>query len=380
VAPQQEWFEKDYYAVLGVDSKAAAKDITKAYRKLARQHHPDANAGNAASEEKFKELSAAYDVLGDADKRKEYDEVRAMSRNGPVGFGGAGAGPGSYTFNTEDFGGADFGDLLGGLFGRRRNGPDRGTGPQRGADLDAELHLSFVDAVNGATTTVHLTSDAPCSTCHGSGARPGTSPVVCPQCAGRGTIQDNQGPFSFSSRCPRCGGGGMIVEDPCPTCRGRGIERRPREVRVRIPAGVVDGRRIRLKGRGGPGRNGGPPGDLYVTCRVARHDLFSVRDRDLTMTVPVTFPEAALGADISIPTLDGEPVTLRLPAGTRAGRTFRVKGRGVPAAKGPGDLLVTVEVAVPTRLSAAQRKAVEALAAATDESPRERLDPAVRSS
>ena len=373
----QEWFEKDYYKVLGVPDDADQKAITKAYRKLARENHPDANPGDTAAEDRFKEVSAAYDVIGDADKRKEYDEVRRLGPMGGMFGAGGGApgggfgGPGGYTFTTEDFGGG-LGDILGGLFGRGggRGGASRGTGPQRGHDLEAELHLSFTDAVEGITTTIHLTSDATCSTCHGSGARPGTSPIVCPQCAGRGVIEDNQGMFSFSSPCPRCAGHGMIVEDPCPTCQGSGVERRPREVKVRIPAGVTDGKRIRLKGRGGPGRNGGPPGDLYVICRVAPHDLFGVRGRDLTLTVPVTFPEATLGADVTVPTVDGGTVKLRVPAGTRTGRTFRVKGRGVQAAKGTGDLLVTVEVTVPTNLSAAERKAVEALAAATDESPR----------
>jgi molecular chaperone DnaJ len=373
----QEWFEKDYYKVLGVSEDADQKAITKAYRKLARENHPDAKPGDDAAETRFKEVSAAYDVVGDPDKRKEYDEVRKL---GPMGgmFGGGGGGapggfggPGGYTFTTEDFGGG-LGDILGGLFGRAGGGAgaSRGTGPQRGQDLEAELHLSFTDAVEGITTTIHLTSDATCSTCHGSGARPGTSPIVCPQCAGRGVIEDNQGMFSFSSPCPRCAGHGMIVEDPCPTCQGSGVERRPREVKVRIPAGVTDGKRIRLKGRGGPGRNGGPPGDLYVICRVAPHELFGVRGRDLTLTVPVTFPEAALGADVTVSAVDGGTVKLRVPAGTRTGRTFRVKGRGVQAAKGTGDLLVTVEVTVPTNLTAAERKAVEALAAATDESPR----------
>jgi molecular chaperone DnaJ len=376
----QEWFEKDYYKVLGVSEDADQKAITKAYRKLARENHPDAKPGDTAAEDRFKEVSAAYDVIGDADKRKEYDEVRRLGPMGGMFGGGAGApgggfgAPGGYTFTTEDFGGG-LGDILGGLFGRGggRGGASRGTGPQRGHDLEAELHLSFTDAVEGITTTIHLTSDATCSTCHGSGARPGTTPIVCPQCAGRGVIDDNQGMFSFSTTCPRCGGHGMIVEDPCPTCQGTGVERRPREVKVRIPAGVTDGKRIRLKGRGGPGRNGGPPGDLYVISRVAPHDLFGVRGRDLTLTVPVTFPEAALGADVTVPTVDGRTVKLRVPAGTRTGRTFRVKGRGVKAAKGTGDLLVTVEVAVPTNLTAAERKAVEALAAATDESPRAHL-------
>jgi molecular chaperone DnaJ len=376
----QEWFEKDYYKVLGVSEDADQKAITKAYRKLARENHPDAKPGDDAAETRFKEVSAAYDVVGDPDKRKEYDEVRRL---GPMGgmFGGGGGGapggfggPGGYTFTTEDFGGG-LGDILGGLFGRAGGGAgaSRGTGPQRGQDLEAELHLSFTDAVEGITTTIHLTSDATCSTCHGSGARPGTSPIVCPQCAGRGVINDNQGMFSFSTPCPRCAGHGMIVEDPCPTCHGSGVERRPRDVKVRIPAGVTDGKRIRLKSRGGPGRNGGPPGDLYVICRVAPHELFGVRGKNLTLTVPVTFPEAALGADITVPTIEGGSVKLRIPSGTRTGRTFRVKGRGVQADKGAGDLLVTVEVAVPTNLSSAERKAVEALAAATDDSPRAHL-------
>jgi molecular chaperone DnaJ len=368
VSPQRDWFEKDFYKVLGVASDAPEKEITKAYRKLARQLHPDRNPGDPTAEERFKEVAAAYDVLGDAAKRAEYDEVRRLGpvgagfRPGPGGFGpGAGG-----TFN---FDAGDLGDLLGGLFGRGRRGP---TGPQRGDDLEAELHLSFEDAANGVTTTVHLTSDVPCQTCHGSGAKPGTMPKPCARCGGRGVLDDNQGLFSFSQPCARCGGRGRVVEDPCPTCGGRGIERRPRQVKVRIPPGVGDNQTIRLKGRGGPGRNGGPPGDLFVRVRVAEHPLFGRRGDAVTLTVPVTFPEAALGADVTVPTLDG-PVTVRIPPGTPSGKTLRVKGRGVPTAKGRGDLLVTVEVAVPKRLTAAQRKAVEALAASTHESPRQHL-------
>ncbi len=381
MAPQREWFEKDYYKVLGVPETATAKEITRAYRKLARDTHPDRNAGQ---EERFKEVSAAYDVIGDPAKRKEYDEVRKL---GPVGagFGAAGGragGAGSPfggSFRVDDLG--DLGDLFGGLFGRGgdgrgRPGTSRGAGPRRGTDLEAELHLSFSDAVHGVTTNVNLTSEAPCQTCHGSGARPGTSPVVCPRCGGRGVLDDNQGLFSFSTPCTRCGGRGTIVESPCTTCGGTGTQLRQREVKVRIPPGVDDGQRIRVKGRGGPGAGGGPPGDLYVVVRVGSHPLFRRSGRDLTITVPVTFPEAALGADINVPTLDGDPVTLRLPPGTRSGRTLRVKGRGVPATGGqpPGDLLVTVEVAVPARLSTAERKAVEELAAASTESPRAHLE------
>jgi molecular chaperone DnaJ len=377
MAAQREWFEKDYYRVLGVSETASQKDIKNAYRKLSRRYHPDANPGDKAAEERFKEVSAAYDVVGDAEKRKEYDEVRRL---GPVGAGfpgggGAGAGPGG-GFRFEDLG--DLGDVLGGLFGRARTrggaGPRRGQGPHRGQDLEAELHLAFEDAAQGITTTVHLTSEAACSTCRGTGARPGTTPHTCPRCEGRGVLDENQGFFSFSTPCPQCAGRGYTVDEPCPTCRGSGIEHRSREVKVRIPTGVEDGQRIRLRGKGGPGRNGGPAGDLFVTVRVAAHRLFGRRGRDLMLTVPVTFPEAALGADITVPTLDEGTVKVRIPAGTRSGRTFRVRGRGVATPKGTGDLMVTVEVAVPQRLSATERKAVEALAAAGDgASPRAHL-------
>jgi molecular chaperone DnaJ len=363
MAPQREWFEKDYYKVLGVGETASEKEITRAYRKLAKKYHPDANPG---SEERFKEISSAYEVLGDRDKRKEYDEVRRM---GPIGatFGGpGGAGGGTFSFD-------DLGDLFGGLFGRgRRGGRTPGGGPQRGTDLEATLHLSFMEAVQGVTTTVNVTSDAPCRTCGGNGAAPGTSPSVCPRCRGRGVLDENQGPFSFSTPCPNCAGRGLVVEHPCPTCHGTGVERRGRQVKVRIPPGVEDGQRIRIKGRGAAGRNNGPPGDLYVTVRADRHPIFGRRGRDLTLVVPVTFPEAALGTTVRLPTLES-PVNLKLPAGTRSGRTFRVKSRGVPTAKGRGDLLVTVEVAVPEKLSDEQRAAVEALASASGDSPRTHL-------
>ena len=271
MAAQREWFEKDYYKVLGVKEDAAPKDITKAYRKLARELHPDKNPGDAVSEERFKEVSAAYDVLGDETKRQEYDEVRRL---GPMGGGGMGGGPGGFTFNVGDMqGGGGIGDLLGQMFGRGGRGgrAASGVGPQRGADVSAELTLDFADAVRGLTTTLFLTADAQCSTCHGSGAKPGTSPKVCSNCGGRGVVDDNQGMFSFSSPCRVCQGRGVVVEHACPTCRGSGIERRPREVQARIPAGVADGQTIRLKGRGSPGRNGGPAGDLLVEIKVTPH-------------------------------------------------------------------------------------------------------------
>jgi molecular chaperone DnaJ len=374
VAAQREWFEKDYYKVLGVSDSATEKEITRAYRKLAKQYHPDANPG---AEDQFKDISAAYDVLGDAAKRKEYDEVRRL---GPVGNPFAGGNPfsggGGQGFTTT-FRVDDLNDLLGGIFNRGGGRGGRGrtaTGPRRGEDLETELHLSFLDAVNGITTTVNLTSDAVCSVCGGTGAAPGTSPVICPTCGGRGVTDDNQGLFSFSQPCRDCGGSGMKVETPCRNCRGRGVERRPRQVKVRIPAGVEDGQRIRVKARGGAGASGGPAGDLFVVVHVAPHPLFGRQGRNLTLTVPVSFPEAALGARITVPTLD-KPVTLKVPAGTRSGRTFRVKGHGVPSRNGTGDLLVTVEVAVPQRLSDAEREAIEALASATpeNESPRSHL-------
>ncbi len=363
--PQREWFEKDYYKVLGVAENASEKEITKAYRKLARELHPDANPGDTAAEERFKEVSAAYDVIGDEEKRKSYDEVRRL---GPMagGFGGAAGGPGG-GFNM-DFG--DIGDLLGGLFGRG-GGRGRGGGgstAQKGADLEADLALDFEDAVNGIETTIHLTSEASCSTCSGTGSKPGTTPRTCPVCDGRGVQDDNQGFFSMSRPCSNCAGRGTVITDPCPTCNGSGSEVRPRDVKVRIPAGVKSGQKIRLKGRGGPGRLGGEPGDLFVKVRVKDHPLFGRAGKDLILDLPITFAEAALGADIAVPTLDGGTVKMRIPAGTASGKTFRLRGKG-----GGGDLLVTATIVVPDDLSAEQRAAVEAYDAASTDSPRAHL-------
>jgi molecular chaperone DnaJ len=376
MAAQREWFEQDYYRTLGVDSKASAKEITKAYRKLARELHPDQNPGDSAAEEKFKGVAAAYDVLGDAAKRKEYDEVRAM---GPMAGAGARGGPGGFSFNVEDMGGAGgLGDLFGSMFGRSgsargRSGAASGVGPRRGADITAQLTVDFKDAVHGLTTTLFLTTDATCSTCAGSGARPGTSPVTCSACGGRGVVDDNQGMFSFSSPCRVCGGQGSRIEDPCPTCRGSGVEARPREVKTRIPAGVKDGQTIRLKGRGGPGRNGGPAGDLLVELKVTPHPLFGRSGDNLTVSVPITVAEAALGGDIDVPTLDGDPVTLRLKAGTQTASRHRVRGKGIETPKRTGDLIVTVDVQIPTDLTEAQREAIEQLASATTVNPRSSL-------
>jgi len=397
LSAQREWFEKDYYAVLGVPSGASEKELSRAYKKLAKEHHPDANAGDPASEERFKEVNAAYEVLGDTDKRKEYDEVRRMVASG-IGPDGGGYGPGgfgnggqSFRFDVDDGfgrgGAAGFTDLLGNLLGNRggRGGARRAPqGPQRGHDLEAELHLSFDDAVRGVTSTVRFRSDATCSTCSGSGAAPGTSPETCPECHGNGSIAIDQGPFSFSQVCPTCGGRGQVIPKPCPTCRGRGVEMRAREVKVRVPAGVTDGQKIRVKGRGAAGANGGPSGDLFVVVRVAAHPLFGRSGNDVTIRLPVTFAEATLGADVKVPTLDGQ-VTMRIPAGTPNGKVMRVRGQGVAGdatdktqngkthGKKGGDLLVTIEVIVPTELDEHGREVVEALGAAFTDDPRAAL-------
>lgn len=363
---QREWFEKDYYAVLGVNKDAPAKEITKTYRKLARKYHPDTNPNNASAEEKFKDISAAYDVLGDESRRREYDEVR---RAGPSAFSGRG-GAGHQHF---DAGGQDISDLIGQMFGGRGSRSRGSAGPQRGNDVEASITLEFVDAVRGVTTSLHLTSEVQCQTCSGSGAKPGTSAKRCTQCSGRGVVEEDQGPFAFSSACPRCSGRGSTIENPCRNCKGIGTEVRAREVNVRIPAGVDNGQRIRLKGRGAPGRNNGLAGDLFVICNVVAHHLFGREGKNLTLRLPISFTEAVLGANIEVPTLDGEPVTLKLKPATQSGSRHRVKGKGIQTASEFGDLIVTVEVVVPKDLTKQERAAVEELARVSKESVRSHI-------
>jgi molecular chaperone DnaJ len=368
-----EYLEKDFYAALGVSKDASQAEIKKAYRKLAQQHHPDANKGDKAAEERFKEVGRAYAVLSDPKKRAEYDEARRLLGSGAFGGGfggfpgGGGGFPGGTRVTVDDFGG--LGDIFNLFRGRQSQ-----TAARRGRDVESEVTLGFEEAVRGATIPLQLRGPAPCHTCHGSGAKPGTLPRPCETCNGRGTVTRDQGLFGLSSPCPTCQGRGSVIDDPCPTCQGRGTEVRTRELRVRIPVGVNDGATIRLKGQGEPGQAGAPAGDLIVKVRVTPHPLFDRSGQDLTITVPVTFAEAALGTELKVPTLDG-PVTLKVPAGTQNGRTFRVRGRGVPAGgrRGAGDLLVSLQVAVPEKLSRKERELLREFASLSDTTPRNHL-------
>lgn len=354
----KDWVEKDYYAVIGVSSGASQDEIKRAYRKLAQELHPDANPDNPAAEEKFKDVSEAYATLSDEEQRRQYDEVRQMVASG--GFSGG--------FPTGGYGGQqrvnveDLSDLLGGfgglgdLFG---GGQRRSAGPRRGADLSTDLNMSFRDAVQGATTTLKVRGQATCSRCTGNGAEPGTQVQTCPTCGGVGTVAQNQGVFSFAQPCRHCQGRGRLIPNPCTTCRGTGSEVRTRSISVKIPPGVNDGATIRLRGKGSPGQHGGPSGDLLVRAHVEDHPLFKRKGQNLTAKIPVSFTEAALGAEIEVPTLDGT-VRLKVPSGTTTGNTFRVKERGIPRTKGKaGDLLVTVEVKVPKKLPRAAKKLLE---------------------
>lgn len=370
VNASREWLEKDYYSVLGVARNASQSDIKKAYRRLAQKYHPDTAKGDKAAEDRFKEVSVAYDVLGNASKRKEYDKVREMAASG-VRFGGPG-GTGGVRFEDLGFDVGGFGDLFGDLFGQGGFGRGRGAAP-RGADLVAAVEITFEDAIGGTTIPLTVSGQAPCATCGGSGAKSGTRPSTCPECGGSGRVSVNQGPFSLARTCQRCGGRGQIVEQPCETCRGSGSVTATRTLRVKIPAGVEDGARIRLGGRGEAGPPGARAGDLYVEVRVRPHRFFGRRGADLTLSLPVTYPEAALGAKVKVPTLNGA-VTLKVPAGTRAGRTFRVRGKGAPKrGGGHGDLLVTVNVEVPSKVTKEERQLLEQLRDVSGDSPRARL-------
>ena len=356
------------YEILGVSKTATADEIKKAYRKLAREYHPDRNPGDASAEERFKEVQGAYDLLSDTEKRKQYDTFG--SENGRGGFPG-----GNVNFADFDVGDlGDLGDLFGGIFGGRGRGQQRQTRAQRGNDLDVEINLSFEDSLKGVETKIPVTLETACSECHGSGARPGTAPIICPECKGRGVVAESQGFFALSQPCPLCRGNGTVIEDPCPRCHGSGRERRTKRYTVKIPAGVKNGTRIRLKGKGEAGFSGGEAGDLYVVTRVQPSKLYERRGDDLVVDVPVTFSEAALGATIDVPTPDGS-VSLKVKPGTQDGTLLRVKGKGAPKLKGSGrgDVLARVDVTVPKRLKKRERELLEELQKVSGEDPREAL-------
>jgi molecular chaperone DnaJ len=375
----------DPYKILGVEKKASQEEIKKAHRKLVRQYHPDHNPGDAKAEERFKEIQAAYDVVGDPDKRKQFD------RGGMFGMGGGSQGAGAPGgFSAGDFGG--FQDILSNLFGGggaagggaaggagtrgRAGGGATGPRPERGADLESSVAISFEQAIAGAQIPLSVATTQPCPTCRGTGAKPGTSPKVCPKCQGRGIESQGQGLFSISQPCSRCHGSGAIIEDPCPTCQGAGQQKTVKNYKVNIPAGVREGSRVRLAGKGEAGRNGGPPGDLYVVTHVAPSPIFERKGDNLEVEVPLTIPEAIRGADVEVPTLNGRK-KLRVAPGTQHGTIQRLRGEGPPKlGKGPahrGDLHYKFVIDVPATLSAEQSEAVEKLSAVMGDDPRARL-------
>lgn len=384
---QREWTDKNYYADLGVSSSAAEAEIKKAYRKLARDNHPDKHPGDKAAEERFKKAAEAYDVLGDPKKRKEYDEFKAALGRGAFGFGTQGGGsgfPGGFRSSTDfpsfsdifshagqagySGGGAEnsgFSDFIGGIF-NTGSGSGQSARPSRGADVETEVTLDFRDAVNGTTVELRLTGDSPCSRCHGSGSSSGNVPT-CQTCHGTGFVSRDDGAFSFSSPCHTCDGTGFSITDPCQNCGGLGTVRRQRTLKVRIPAGVQDGTKVRLAGQGEAGRNGKPAGDLFVAVHVRPDSVFTRKGDDLEIEVPVSFEELALGTTLRVPTM-GTSVGVRIPPGTPDGRTLRVRGKGVEHGGEHGDLLVTVKIKVPTHLSSAAQAALKSYAEAEKDS------------
>jgi molecular chaperone DnaJ len=360
---------EDLYAVLGVASDASQDDIRKAYRRLARRYHPDANQGDAKAEERFKEISHAHDVLSDAEKRRQYDASRMFGGRGPNGGPGAGGAEGG-------FGGfGDFADIFSNIFrGGKGPGGDARAQARRGGDLEVEVRLSFDQAMRGAQLPVAVDAQETCGTCGGSGARAGTSPRLCPECRGRGVVGRDLGGFSLGQPCPTCGGNGTVIDDPCPTCVGQGTIAARKRYTVKVPAGVKDGTRIRMPGKGQAGARGAKPGDLFVVTRVSPSRVFTRQGDDLVVEVPVTFPEAALGAQVEIPTVEGR-VKLTVPAGSQDGRSLRVPGQGAPRLKGSGrgDLIARLRVQVPEVLTKAERDALERLQKASRGNPREGL-------
>jgi molecular chaperone DnaJ len=356
----------DYYKTLGVEHKASPEEVKKAYRKLARQYHPDRNQGDKQAEERFKEISQAYDVLGDPEKRKQYD-----SGTGPFA-GGAAGGPGFGGFGNFDFDASSMGDILSNLF--RSGGGARRAGarprPERGADLEAQVQISFDQAISGVQVPLSVPTTGICTTCHGTGARPGTTPKVCPRCEGRGIETQGQGMFSISQPCSQCGGSGTVIEEPCATCGGSGALRTIKRFKVNIPPGVKDGSKIRVPGKGEAGLHGGPPGDVYVVTRVSPSPVFKRKGENLEVEVPLTIPEALRGGEVRVPTLSGSK-TLRVKPGTRHGSLQRLRGEGPPklgsgAPPARGDIHYRFTIEVPNQLTDEQQSAVEQLSKAMD--------------
>jgi molecular chaperone DnaJ len=373
----------DYYKTLGVDKKATPEEIKKAYRKLARRYHPDRNPDDKQAEERFKEISQAHDVLGDPEKRKQYD-----SGTGPFA-GGAAGGPGFGGFGNFDFDASSMGDILSNLFSGGGGGAGGPGGrrarsrPQRGGDLETEVRISFDQAISGAQVPLSVSMSGVCSTCHGTGAKPGTTPKVCPRCEGRGIETQGQGMFSISQPCSRCGGSGTVIEDPCPTCGGSGAVRTVKKFRVNIPAGVKGGSRIRVPGKGEAGLRGGPAGDLYVVTHVAPSPVFKRKGEHLEVEVPLTIPEALRGGEVRVPTLAGSK-TLRVKPGTRHGTVQRLRGEGAPklgsrglgsppTTPARGDIHYRFTIDVPEKLTSEQEAAVEQLSKVMDGNPRAKL-------
>lgn len=348
--------KRDYYEVLGVPKNASDDDIKKAYRKLAMKYHPDRNQGNTSAEERFKEAKEAYEMLSDAQKRAAYDQY------GHAGVDPNMRGPGG----GEGFGGfsESFGDIFGDIFGGGRRGGGGGGGRQvfRGNDLSYAMDVSLEEAAAGKDAQIRIPSWDDCDTCHGTGAKPGTSAKTCSTCNGSGVVQMRQGFFSVQQTCPHCHGSGKIIPDPCTTCHGQGKVKKHKTLEIKIPAGIDDGMRIRSTGNGEPGRNGGPPGDLYIEIHIRKHDIFERDGDDIHCQVPVSITKAALGGEIAVPTLGGK-ATIDIPEGTQHGKTFRLRGRGVKGVRSsvPGDLYCHIAVETPIKLTEHQRKLLKEL-------------------
>ena len=364
---------KDHYKTLGVGKNASQKDIKNAYRKLARKYHPDSNQKNKAAEERFKEVTEAYETVSDPEKRKEYDQqVEYFASGGPRrGPGGPG---GSHDYFTSD---VDFGSVFGDIFGAGAKTQE----PIKGDDLHYTLTLGLKEVIQGTTKKIKYARRKACTTCGGTGAKAGTSQSACPTCGGRGVIAQNQGFFSLSRACPTCGGEGVTVKDHCSKCGGSGTMPDDKVVTAKIPAGINDGGKLKFRGHGQAGHRGAPAGDLYIIVQVRKHPLFTRKGNNIHMNLPLKFTEAALGATVKVPTIDGS-VSLKIPAGTQSGQTLRIKGRGVPKTRGvgSGDLMVTVQVQIPSKLSPEQRELLARLADQSKENPREKLEKLAASS